>query len=100
MPALWADVRKRLIRAKETEAAFPADDLDEFVSPGAQQATVDVDRLLTDADALLSVVKASQHEHSEHPGLIVCYICAARYRLDNVVHYPECEYAALPEHLK
>ena len=56
----WEDERARLKRAKETEAAFPADNLDEFVSPGAQQATLDVGLLLTDADALLAVVRASQ----------------------------------------
>jgi len=53
----WADVRERLNRAEETEAAFPADDLDKFVSPGAQQATLDVRTLLTDTDALLAVVQ-------------------------------------------
>jgi len=54
----WEDVRKRLNRAKECEAAF-GNDIGKFISKGARQATADVDLLLTDADAMLEVVRAA-----------------------------------------
>ena len=54
----FEDIRERLDRAEETEAAFPHEDLDKFVSPGAQQATEDVARLLSAVDALMEVARA------------------------------------------
>ncbi len=52
----WADVRARVGRAEEMEAAFPIDDLDKSISPRAQQAIKDVRMVLDDADALLEVI--------------------------------------------
>ena len=54
----FEDIRERLNRATDTEAAFPPDEIDKFVSPGAQQATEDVARLLSAVDALMGVVRA------------------------------------------
>ena len=56
-------IRERLDRAEETEAAFPHEDLDKFVSPGAQQATEDVARLLSAVDALMEVARALDAGH-------------------------------------
>lgn len=77
----------------------PWADVREWIEAYGFGGTV-VHNLLNDANALLTVVRGSQREHSAHPGLIVCDICGARYRLDKVAHYPKCGYAALPEHLK
>lgn len=92
---MWKEIRKRLKRARETEASFPAHDIDLFVSPGAQQATLDVDRLLTDADALLAVVRLDiELDMAEHSNIVVpMRIFNLREQRDNAL-------AALPENLK
>ena len=67
----FEDIRERLNRATDTEAAFPPDEIDKFVSPGAQQATEDVARLLSAVDGLMEVGRWARvlHEHASNVAL-------------------------------